>query len=194
MHPLTDRETAAILAALRCYQQERLQQSSETIAFLNDIATNGGQLEELHELDALCEKLNQPEADPLSEILELCDQEERFDYQVGNLEACLRISWQHLPDLQKQAAYTEMQEFLHDRLGLEDEEVSTWTLRLEVSTLNDTYSIDRSFETESVNLARTEGKDMVRDLKAFGLEVELVEIFDATGNSAWTKPASVHHV
>jgi hypothetical protein len=72
----------------------------------------------------------------------------------------------------------------------DEEEVSTWTLKFEISYSSETYLIARLFETESVNFARAEAQEMVRHLASAGIEIELVEIFDAEGNSAWTKPTA----
>lgn len=56
-YPLSDREHATVLAALRCYQAE---DDGHGNAELHDIATNSGTLDALSitEIDALCERLN----------------------------------------------------------------------------------------------------------------------------------------
>jgi hypothetical protein len=58
-HPLTDRELATILVALRVYQQYGVRNSLQSDA-LNDIASNCGKFEKMDdvEIDDLCDRLN----------------------------------------------------------------------------------------------------------------------------------------
>lgn len=55
-----DREVATILAALRFYQAGRQFDASARMEAIDDIATNGGDVDALdaEEIDELCERIN----------------------------------------------------------------------------------------------------------------------------------------